>query len=768
MSNVKTGSVKEALLRPISVLLLAAAGWSLSAAPGLAVNSEAIKDDTYENLGEGQFESVALSSDGFVRPAFAREQLGESGTPIIWDAVTEAGGTVLAATGHEGRLVRILDETTSETVAQVAEPELTSLLRLQDGTVLAAAAPSGHIYRLAKDDTLTTYAAVEAKFIWRMVEGPNGDVFVATGAEGKLFRLRPSGATADVREIHDFKSANLLDLWIDRDGLMGQAGALYIGGQDPGWLYRYLPEADQVEVVFNPRAEEIRAVRPYARGLALAVNTERAPTPQAMNLTMRMAGAPPAGPAPGAPQMPGDVSQALAEALSPARQPDYGTPRSEVVLLQRDGFSRTLWNAPERPIHDLAVSPDGEGVLAAAGGNGRLFEVRDDGEYAIVADLRDDYIVRLAESGEQLLMTTARNGTVWAIHDGAAADAAYISRPLDAGALVRWGHLYWHGEIPAGQSVRVMTRLGNDGDPESDLWGAWSEAREVSPGQALELPGGPARFLQYKVQFGKPGRGGESARMDYVEVFYIEPNAAPRITQLTVTPAGGQQPGRPSQPPQRPGQPPQPPQPGGPGGSGMPPGQAQPSAGGVEERSNAMTINIQWQAEDPNEDTLRYHLYYRAADEAEWKLIDDELDVNQLAIGVGGIADGRYRFKVRATDQFDNPPGEGLMAEEISDEIVIDNTRPEFENLQAEVDGLKATITFRLRDELSLISSVKVDIDNGDSYPLLPVDGMADELSEEYRFVTPALDPGEHVATFNATDREGNTQVRKIIFNVRR
>ena len=39
-----------------------------------------------------------------------------------------------------------------------------------------------------------------------------------------------------------------------------------------------------------------------------------------------------------------------------------------------------------------------------------------------------------------------------------------------------------------------------------------------------------------------------------------------------------------------------------------------------------------------------------------------------------------------------------------------------------------------------------------------------DDRTETFEWTTPALPPGEHTATLNVTDREGNTSTRKIVF----
>ena len=745
---------------------------ALIALPAGAVETKVIRDDAFKDFAQGELESVAVTSDGFVQSTYARRTVGDTGAEIVWDALREADGTVLCATGHQGRLMRVIDEETSKTVAKVEEPELTALVRMADGSALAAAAPTGRIYRLDTDDALTTYTQLDAVFVWRMIADDEGAVWAVTGAGGKLFRIRDRAGQAEVEEVFTFESSNLLDLWIDREGRMGPAGDLYVAGQDPGWLYRFHPGDKKAEVIFNSQAEEVRAILPAKEakdGMILALNTERAPTPQAIQLTLRMGGRGRrgdkgdeaimlGGDKPPIPPQNANTVQSLSEAFKIAKERAYGRPRSEVVLLSPEGFSRTLWASPERPIHALALSPAGT-VMAAAGGEGRLFEVRPNGEFSVLCDLREDYLVRIVPDSEGYLFATARNGIIFEMRSGRAADAVYRSRPLDATIPVRWGNFYARGRIADLDDITVAFRSGNDGDPLSDLWSDWTKETSVANDMPVAMPSTPARFVQYRLTFGKAAKGGERPnRIDNAEVFFVEPNVPPVLREIKV--AEG------SPPKPAPGAKNNKPPAGGKPGSAPAPGNPGP---GVSRKphSNTMTLKIQWAAVDPNNDRMEYALYFRSTDEEAWKLIDDQMPMNKIPLTVGGVADGRYRFRVVASDAPGNPPGAGLKTEMVSDEVVVDNTPPRFEEVKAKVRGTQATLTVELVDALSLLADLKVDIDNGDTFPLLPTDGLMDAREEKFTFETKELKVGEHVATFNATDRTGNTSAAKVVFTIK-
>jgi len=761
----------------IFLLLLALAPL---APPALAIETQVIQDGSFSQFSQGELQSIALTSDGSLLASYARRTLGDSGNEIVWDAVAQGEGRVLCATGHHGKLVRLGDDRTSRTVHTFREPELTAMVRLGDRSVLVAAAPSGRIYRVAADDKVTTVAQLKASFVWRMALGQHGEVWAATGTEGRLFRLRlKPGGGADVEEMFKFRSANLLDLWIDEGGVMGKPGDVFVAGQNPGWLYRFHPAGKRSEVVYNASVEEIRAILPVKEGLALALNTERAPTSQALGLTLRMTGGggrpnpggpggslggpggSGGGPPDGRGAMPEPPGGALSDAFSSNPAGPYGMARSEVIVLDRAGFVNRLWSAPERPIHSLAASPAEGRLLVAAGNQGRLFEVWPTGEYAVVADVREDYLTRIIDTGKNFLLATARNGLVFQMERARTKEAVFISRPIDAGTPVKWGHFYWHGEAAGPQKVLLGFRSSNDGDPDSNFWMDWSKDAQTSESRPAALPSLPARYVQYRLTLRQNPGDAKPIRVDDAELYYIERNAPPRVQEITVSEAAG-----PAHPVGGGGEGGKP---GGPPAAGPPPvgighGDSQPRSVGREIRSNPMTLNISWRASDPNNDQLRYALTYRGRDEKEWKPIEDKLTANSMPLSVAGVADGRYRFRIVASDELSNPPGEGLSAEKISDEVVIDNTPPRFERPVVKTEGARARITFGVSDELSLIAEVKVDIDNGDSYPLLPTDGIVDQQREAFDWLTPPLKAGEHVATFSATDSRGNTAIQKILF----
>ncbi len=779
------------------LFFLSATGWIALGLPARSATTEVARDDNFETLQQGEFESVALSSDGFLYPTYERSVIGDTKTEIVWSVLSQGDKKgYLCATGHHGKLVRLNSKGEAKILADLPEPELTAMTTLGDGSTLIAAAPTGRLYRLSDKDELTTFTRLDAKFVWDLKEDAKGNIWAATGDKGKLFKITREKNGVHVEVAHDFHSHNILALWIDKDGAMNpkgeekEHGVIYIAGQNPGWLYRFNPSDKKSTVVYNADSDEIRAILPTADGLALAVNTERSPTPQALAMTMRMSGgasipggageeAPPSGgnasggqPASG----PSPELKLMGDIFSASGKMPPSGPSSAVILLTRDGFARTLWNSPERPIHSIASTKEGN-LLVAAGGKGRIFELLPKDAFALVADTKEDFIVKIVPHETGWLLAGARNGVVFQMKEESAKKAVFRSRVIGATSPVQWGRLYWSGEQTNGQKVLVAFRKGNNDDPEHGDWEGWSKDEKIKLGEGIAIGGKPARYLQYRLTLESGKEMEPVLKTDYVEAYYQEPNRPPRIKKISINDGAPQRPSIVSMIPEA-----QPQGSGESGGSGAlgkaitassggssspPPsllGASQPQAGGRKPDSNPKSLNVSWLAEDPNGDSLIFSVYYKAADETEWKLIEEKLKTNRLPLGINGVGDGRYRFKVVAGDASDNPAGMGLEAELISDEVVIDNTPPRIEDLKVKSSGDKARVTMKVVDDLSLISSITADLDGGDPNPIFPVDGLYDEREEQVDWTTQPLKNGEHVLTIIATDRKGNSSVRKAVF----
>jgi hypothetical protein len=167
--------------------------------------------------------------------------------------------------------------------------------------------------------------------------------------------------------------------------------------------------------------------------------------------------------------------------------------------------------------------------------------------------------------------------------------------------------------------------------------------------------------------------------------------------------------------------------------------------------------SFQWQAEDRNGDTLEYSIYYRPLNETTFRLLKDKVRDNFYTIDGATLADGRYIIKIVASDAPDNPPGQALIGERLSEPVDIDNTPPVLKVVAPTSSSAGNTrIVFDVEDLTGKIKKGDFSIDGSPWTPVFPEDGIADSGHERYSLELPALAPGEHTVSLRAFDSSGN------------
>jgi hypothetical protein len=167
--------------------------------------------------------------------------------------------------------------------------------------------------------------------------------------------------------------------------------------------------------------------------------------------------------------------------------------------------------------------------------------------------------------------------------------------------------------------------------------------------------------------------------------------------------------------------------------------------------------SFQWQAEDRNGDTLEYAIYYRPVNESTFRLLKDKLRDNFYTIDGATLADGRYIIKIVASDAPDNPLGQALYGERLSEAVDIDNTPPTLHVVvPANASGSATRTVFDVDDATGKIKRADFSLDGAPWTPLFPEDGIADSGHERYIVELPALAPGEHTVSLRAFDGSGN------------
>jgi hypothetical protein len=167
--------------------------------------------------------------------------------------------------------------------------------------------------------------------------------------------------------------------------------------------------------------------------------------------------------------------------------------------------------------------------------------------------------------------------------------------------------------------------------------------------------------------------------------------------------------------------------------------------------------SLQWQAEDRNSDTLEYAVYYRSLGETNFRLLKDHIRDAFYTVDAASLADGRYIFKVVASDALDNPTGAAMSGERISEPVDVDNTPPSIRAVAAPaVSGDRVRASFDVEDATGRIKRADVSIDGGPWREVFPDDGIADSQRERFSVDLAIIGPGEHTISLRSYDNSNN------------
>jgi hypothetical protein len=294
--------------------------------------------------------------------------------------------------------------------------------------------------------------------------------------------------------------------------------------------------------------------------------------------------------------------------------------------------------------------------------------------------------------------------------------------------------------------VDISTRTGNTERPDA-TWSDWAAPRLDQTGGQITSP--RARFIQWRATLHTPAAGEQlEPRLEDVSIAYQPRNVAPEVLSITALPIGV-------------------------GLQQMLQVQADPNIessgldpalfGVVQQQVPPRRLyqrgarSLQWQAEDRNGDTLEYSIYYRSLSENAFRLLKDKLRDNFYTVDGATLPDGRYVFKVVASDVPDNPSGQALTGERVSEPLDIDNTPPIVRPAdETQVNGDHVRVAFNVEDATGMVKRADVSIDGAPWHAIFPDDGIADSPREHYTLDTTITGAGEHTISLRAFDASGN------------
>ena len=736
------------------------------AAYAFASGTQAWEMSSYSDFVRGRFDGISLSREGRLSLAPKMETVFTSDQPVIWSVAEAPDGTLYAGTGHRGRVYRI-DRTGKGSLLWTAEqPVVFAVAVDRSGAVYAGTSPDGKVYRI-ENGKATEYFAPRTRYIWSLAAGSDGALYVGTGDQGKVFRVTGAGRG---ELYYDNGQSHITGLAVDSEGRV-------LAGTEPnGILYR-ISAKDKAFVLYDASLPEIRAIVPMpdgtvyaaalggsvakraqsaaqaAQGMAGGANATTATTTITVEAQNTGPGEiKPPEPAKPQPQSPAPASTPQVSTQFMPVVDAIGVEKSAVYRINPDNTVETLWSSKEENVYDLLALE--KQILFSTDNNGRIYGLAPDRRVTLVAQTNEGETTRLLPSDHSVLAATSNMGRIFRLGETPGAGGSYEAPVHDSGTASRWGSLNWRADVPAGSSVRFRTRSGNSAKPDR-TWSDWSEPLADASGSRISSPN--ARYIQWKAELA--GTGG-TPLLDSVTLAYLPQNSPPVVKSINVITQSV--------------------------ATSQTARQAASSysaaysvtvsdTGDVSSSASAGTptqtlpraalqqITVSWQAEDPDGDRLVYAAYFRGEGETQWKLLRGDTHENSVTFDADVLADGKYFFRVVASDREANPPPTAREAQLVSAPVMIDNTPPVVTIGVVRHSGGAAHIEFEAADAASALRRCEYSLDAASWVPVAAADGVIDSLRERFVLDLTGLAPGEHLLVIRAADSANNTGTTKVI-----
>ncbi|HVG38236.1 MAG TPA: WD40 repeat domain-containing protein, partial [Pyrinomonadaceae bacterium] len=565
---------------------------------------------------KGEARGVSVTDTGGLQLAPQFKQIYNTEQAYIWSSAIDNANNVFLGTGHDGRIYRVGADGRGALFVDTAELDVTALAIGRDGALYAGTSPDGKVYRIDQTGRAEVYFDPPDKYIWSLAMMADGALAIGTGDAGKIYRVRAANEKAENSLLIDIDETHVISLAADGRGQL-------IAGTDPGGLVLRVSPEGKAFALFDAPLREIHALSfgadgsIYALALSDGASVSRFP--------------PPAGalPAPGGGG--GSVSVSVTPLvvddgsganLSPGGGPatparsrnDLASARSAVFRITPDGGTDTLWSS--NTITAFSLAAQGEQVLIGTSDKGRIYSVAADGRDKLLVQSSEDQISVLHARANEVFAASSNQGKLFRLTGDATNEGTYESIVKDVRFVASWGRVWWRG---AG-NVELQTRSGNTERPDA-TWSEWSAPYRDPRGGQVTSP--RARFIQWRalLRAGTTANGGtaaSAANVEDVNLAYLPRNVAPEVLSISALPAGvGLQQALQAQidPNVE--------------SSGLNPALfgavAQVPPRRLYQRG---AVSLQWQAEDRNNDTLEYKVYYRSLRETDDHLLKDHLSDN--------------------------------------------------------------------------------------------------------------------------------------------
>lgn len=661
-----------------------------------------------------RLEGVTIDGAGRLSPGLVHGRgVGLPGG-VTWCVVADPRGGILAGTGHEGQIVRIVPDGEPQAFADLEAPEVFCLLPLDDGRLLAGCGPEGQVYAVAPDGTAEMIGNAAGQYVWGMAPDPEG---------GRIWLVSGSPATVQALDLGTGLIAQAVTLPAENalDVLPEQDGSLLVSTQGPGMVYRVTPGSDgEPELLLETAQDEARRLLKgpedgvYLVALAPADAFELDADIEDPDLRRR------------------SVPVVMLPFLKDRETPRI--PRGAVYRIDGDLPGTVVWSGDLDLM--FATWDDRLGWIAGGGliketGLATLYRLDPPAGYSPLTSWEGgdilDILVEAAGDRPAVAVAQANPGRIdWFGDDFQAARTA-TGPVLDAGKTVAWGRLSWQGE-PGPGGVRWSVRTGNRAIPD----GGWTDWSETWEDQDFPVDAPASRYLQWRAEFLGEQQDPARAHVAAVTVSAFGHNFPPVISEFRQEDVqsvfmGGLMNHRENITRSF--------------RSGLK-AEFNRSGDGPEIASEGRAslggkvLVFTWKVTDPDEDRLEHSLSYRplGKESPTWREAAKGDGTGVDGWDTSDVPDGLYQVRLEVSDAPDNPGHLAHLAERILGPVRVDNTPPVVSGFGARSRERGVRLILRAEDAGSPLAGAVLVLPDGARERLDPVDGICDSPAEDFDF----------------------------------
>lgn len=734
-----------------------------------AVTTKMWANTDQEDISKGKLQNVSVNSFGKFTLSPGKSKISEIPAAYVWCLVADGTDSLFAGTGNPGSVFKVSYDGNVVEYFKTPELHVQTLTIDSAGNIFAGTLPHGRIYKITSKGKGEMFCELPDPYIWDMISDKSGNLYTATGNNGVIYKISDKGIPS---VFFDSPFSNILDLVIDNDG------NIYAACEPEGLIYKITPNGN-ASVLYDADEDEIHCLAIDKNGVLYAGTSSgtppvlRTPAPPVLPeflLPLLME------------EFPGEPSDVRldyflseneidANAIPPMKDayaengmkerpliPEMNT----VYRINKDGRVRKIF-AVEGFILCLTID-DNNDILVGTGNRAALFKIDSNDEASLLYDFSESQILDILSYKDGInYMATGNNANIYQISSAYSREGIYESIVHDTSYVSSWGCISWKGTTPSQTNLILSTRSGNNRKPDI-TWSDWSQGSQ-SNGEKIKSPS--ARFIQYRATLTTDDSEATPSLYN-VSIAYLPQNQPPIIRRVEVTnprhfpsdtadnnDALKIQETAPSSPDDV---------------------YLDSSRKNYKTAPNDTRKLISWEAEDPNNDRLEFHLEYKSVDESKWKNLKKNVkEVNEFYWNINRIPDGYYQARVIACDELDNPLEFALKEEIESDSFLIDNTRPVVLNLKTAIEsdatdshgspGYTIIVSGTAKDAMCNITDIQYSIDSGDWQTAFPEDKIFDSTEETFRLKIPYISSDEHTIVVNALDYEGNIGSSRIVFN---